>query len=310
MAWGYWSATSVSDRGRSPRREKDKSSSSTYQTPSEITGVSVPITSSSSSSSGVQQMTDLNVLQDDDLNPIEGSTFYTYSMAANAAASIAAGRHTPLIAEGSSSGPQSFPPGGSHHPRASTSTYPGSPGSDSAEYEQPNMSINLHSTYVQQQQQHEPEIIRAEVLCHSVGTSSLDRRLKGYKGGHHRHDNNGDEDNTDVELEDEIIVPERIYESRRGSFGAISGCRLHGHAGGIDHAGSMASLGYEHYPAGPRPAYASQVWLNDITWGMIFFCFFFFSMFFFFFVLEVILNSTSTIKIIFILVHEFFIFQF
>lgn len=255
MAWGYWSATSVNDRGRSPRREKDKSlhsqqqsqppATSQYQTPSDVGG---PLYSS-----GVVQAAELVALDPDDPSQVQGGAFYSYTLAAQAAA-VAAGRRTPGAVDGTASGLlQAYPR--DLQPRPGGSNYPPSPCSDSAEYEQP--TIALHSAFVQQ---HDTEL--GDGLCRSRA-ASIDHRLKSLRV------DDGDDDATDVELEEEIIVPEIIYEARGGpGISGVSSCLVHGPCSQGDLGGGpMGPIGCEHYSLGPRPPYASEVWLNDITWG-------------------------------------------
>lgn len=270
MAWGYWSATSVSDRGRSPRREKDKSCQSQYQTPSEVMGVQ--------SCSAVQN-SDLGLSTEDTSQLLsgQGGGFYTYSVAAAAAAAVAAGKRTPSMMEGaastgtSSSLPNEFTLSSGLMGRPSASNYPPSPGSDSAEYEQPHV-MGMH--YAPKHEAHCQDFVHTDAMCHSISTataatSSLDRRLKGHRSLRFRRPDNADDDGTDIEQGDEIIVPEVIYESSRTSLTGIGSCVIHGPcAQPADPGTSMSSLASEHYPIAPRPSYAMQARLDDIKWGM------------------------------------------
>ncbi|XP_057335686.1 atypical protein kinase C isoform X2 [Microplitis mediator] len=284
MAWGYWSATSVNDRGRSPRREKDKQSQ--YQTASEVGAQQQQLQQQQ------RQIEEQTLDLDDEQIP---GGFYPYSLAA-AAAAVAAGKRTPA-ADGSTGLLQALAkdtvtiqPGigvgvgigigvGVGGSAPGTSNYPPSPGSDSAEYEQP--TIALHAAYVQQHdtREHSP----TELVCHSV-TGTLDRRLRniridnsiGSTGGSGiggTGANAHDDDATDVEFEEEIIVPEVIYETTpsRASFtGSLGSCLIHGNRNQLPPdpgtSSSMSSINYDQYSIGPRPNYASEVWLNDITW--------------------------------------------
>ncbi|XP_044592860.1 atypical protein kinase C isoform X1 [Cotesia glomerata] len=259
MAWGYWSATSVNDRGRSPRREKDKQQQSQYQTASEV-GAQVQQLQQQQQQ---RQIDEQNLELDEDQIP---GGFYPYSLAA-AAAAVAAGKRTPA-ADGSSGLLQALAKDPVVLP--GTSSYgPPSPGSDSAEYEQPTIALQA---YVQQHdtREHSPTEI------HSVA-GTLDRRLRSIRidsagnslVGNSGHDGVND-DATDVEFEDEIIVPEVIYETTpsRASFtGSLGSCLIHGPRMPPDPgtSSSMSSINYDQY-AGQRPNYASEVWLDHITW--------------------------------------------
>lgn len=282
MAWGYWSATSVGDRGRSPRRDKDKQSlqqqaqhqqqQQLHETPGD------PV----QSCSGVQQQLQQaaveleNVLQVGEAAQQQSSTsqipgagaLYSYSLAA-AAAAAAAGRRTPGVVEGStSSGMMQMLPRDIHS-RPGSSNYPPSPGSDSAEYEQP--TIALHSAYVQQHES-DPDLDSMLVpppAPQSASSILTATRLKMLRG------DEPDDDITDAELEEEAAVAEIIYASNSRAAAAAAaaglppgGCLVHGPCGQMpDSTASMSSLISEQYPAGSLATYSSQVWLNDITWG-------------------------------------------
>ncbi|XP_043269539.1 atypical protein kinase C isoform X1 [Venturia canescens] len=289
MAWGYWSATSVGDRGRSPRRDKDKQTlqqqtqQQQQQQLHETPGVDAPL----QSCSGVQQLQQVsvelgNVQTGEEHQSLSSqlpgaSAPYSYTVAAAAAAAAAAaGRRTPANIDigggtSSSSGIMHVLPRDLHQ-RPGTSNYPSSPGgSDSAEYEQP--TIALHSAYVQQHDDDSPLDIDgilvppppAPAQSASLRAST---RIKMFRGDEH------DGDITDPEFEDDVAVAELIYASNRNAAAAAAaaglpsgGCRLHGPCGQIpDTTASISSLISETYPAGSLATYSSQGWLNDITW--------------------------------------------
>lgn len=260
----------MNDRGRSPRREKDKQQQqqqSQYQTASEV-GAQVQQLQQQQQQQQQRQIDEQNLELDEDQIP---GGFYPYSLAA-AAAAVAAGKRTPA-ADGSSGLLQALAKDPVVLP--GTSSYgPPSPGSDSAEYEQPTIALQA---YVQQHdtREHSPTEI------HSVA-GTLDRRLRSIRidsagnslVGNSGHDGVND-DATDVEFEEEIIVPEVIYETTpsRASFtGSLGSCLIHGPRMPPDPgtSSSMSSINYDQY-AGQRPNYASEVWLDHITWGMFLF---------------------------------------
>lgn len=242
MAWGYWSATSVGDRGRSPRREKDKQSIQNSQQQSQITSSEYV-----QGSSGVQQM------QQGDLNPassvpgppglgmgedpscalmIQGASFYSYSAAA-AAAAAAAGRRASAV-EGAAlqaAVHRGFAPGTSGNNFASNS-----PCSDSADDE------SSHGVYV-----HQDGIVQM-------------RRPNDHETDDHDHD--------DVEL---------IYASNA----LAAGCLLHGPCNptgqDVIRAASASGIHIGDYSAaaaaaaaavgGIPPGTAQFGRFNNITWG-------------------------------------------
>ena len=240
MAWGYWSATSV-DRGRSPRREKDKQAihhqqlqqqPQQYQTQDSLQGCS----------SLQQVQAELDAVASEDppcSRMIQGGSFYSYSAAAAAVAAAATERKTASSADQLPGGIHVFPR--DLQARPGTSNYTPSPGSDSAEYEQPIAHINncVH---------HEDP---RDVL---VQTSSRVKLLR----------DDGDDEISEAELED-IASADVIYASnsrliRPGS----SGCLVHGDYNPPNEmAPSLPSFVTEH--AAPS---SSQFWFNDITWGM------------------------------------------
>lgn len=236
MAWGYWSATSVGDRGRSPRREKDKQihhqlqqQPQQYQTQESLQG--------SSSLPQVQGELETAVGEDPPCSRmIQGGSFYSYSAAAAAVAAAAERRTVPNL-EGPSGGIQVFPR--DLQARPGTSNFTPSPGSDSAEYEQP---IHLNS-YVHQE---DPRDIM-------VQTSSRMKLLR----------DDGDDEISEAELED-MASADVIYASnsrliRPGS----SGCLVHGPYPPSDMAPSLPSFVADHGGSSSSP-----FWFNDITWGM------------------------------------------
>lgn len=293
MAWGYWSATSVGDRGRSPRRDKDKQTlqqqtqQQQQQQLHETPATDAPLQSCSGVQQQLQQVSvELGNVQTGEehqnlSSQLAGASApYSYTVAA-AAAAAAAGRRTPASIEigggaSSTSGIMHVLPRDLHQ-RAGTSNYPPSPGgSDSAEYEQP--TIALHSAYVQQQQQHDDDspldidgiLVPPPPAPAQSASLRASARIKMFRGDEH------DEDVTDPEFEDDVAVAELIYASNRNAAAAAAAaagltpgtCRLHGPCGQIpDTTASISSLISETYPAGSLATYSSQGWLNDITWG-------------------------------------------
>lgn len=262
MAWGYWSATSVSDRGRSPRREKDKQqqhqslhqhqqqqSQQVYQTQSDL----------SQSTYGVQQGElaaipgcAVAVVEEPPCSMmIQGGSFYSYSAATAAAAAVASRRITTGVEGGPSSsvtstGIQVLPR--ERHIRPGTSAYaPQSPGSgDSAEYEQPIVTSG----------------IRGEISPPRGGTPHDDIFAPSTSSIRPKPplpcDPEGMEDLPDVELEEVHHNAELIYASR--GLGTTT-CRVHGLCNPPpEPAPSMTSLLDEH-------AGSSQFQFNEITWG-------------------------------------------
>lgn len=246
MAWGYWSATSVGDRGRSPRRDKDKAihhqlqqQPQQYQTLDSLQGSSTLQVQGELEASGVGGGGGVG---DDPPSSrmIQGGSFYSYSAAAAAVAAAAERRTLPANLDGPSSGIHVFPRD-IQQPRPGTSNFSPSPGSDSAEYEQP---IHLNS-YIHHD---DPR----DVL---VQTSSRIKLLR----------DDGDDDISETEFED-MSSADVIYASnnrllRPGS----SGCLVHGPYPSNETGHSLPSFVTEHGGSS-----ASQFWFNDITWGMFF----------------------------------------
>ncbi|XP_048510453.1 atypical protein kinase C-like isoform X3 [Athalia rosae] len=207
MAWGYWSATSVGDRGRSPRREKDKQ---TIQN-SQQTQQQQQQTTSSTTAELLQGSSTLQQMQGDISAPgvigsagvvagedppctfmIQGGSFYSYSAAAAAAAAAAAGRRA-SAAEGAALQAAVLPRDSQHHQQRGfgpgpSGNFPPSPCSDSAEDEH-------HGVYVHQ----------------DPSTVQIRRANAALRGD----DESDDPDQDDVEL---------IYASNA----LAAGCLLHG----------------------------------------------------------------------------------
>ena len=277
MAWGYWSATSVGDRGRSPRRDKDKQSlqqqtqqqqqQQLHETPGD------PIQSCSSVQLQLQQAAvELgNVLQVVDDQPVSSQypgagALYSYSLAASAAASVAAGRRaaSAAVVEGGCSTSIHLLQRDLHS-RAGTSNYPPSPGSDSAEYEQP--TIGYRTAFIQS---HDSDLDLESMLVPPPAPQSSTSILAATRYKMLRGDE-PDDDMSDAELEVEAAAAEMIYATNSQAAAAAAaaaaagfppgGCLVHGPCGQIhDSAASESSLISERYPIG-------WVGLNDITWG-------------------------------------------
>lgn len=252
MAWGYWSATSVSDRGRSPRREKDKQQHQTlhqqqqqqYHQPE--TGISQGIY-------GVQQVqgelagsssagTGAAVEEPPCSMMIQGGSFYSYTAATAAAAAAAVGRRIPGVEGGpstSSTGIQVLP---RDRPiKSSSSTYPPSPSSDSAEYEQPIAGMRTECS---------PHNSPRDDIFAQPGTSSSRIKLLCDKGI---------DDTSDVDI-DEVTATEIMYATANRGIGT-STCRVHGPCNPPpDSAPTMP-------PLIDDTSGSSQFWFNDITWG-------------------------------------------
>lgn len=268
MAWGYWSATSVSDRGRSPRREKDKQqhqilhqqqqqqqqhqqqqylqaetgvSQAIYGVPQvqgELTGVSSSSAVSTGPGAGAA------VEEPPCSMMIQGGSFYSYSTATAAAATAATvGRRILPVVEG---GPSTSSTGIQVLPRdrpikSSSSTYPPSPSSDSAEYEQPIAGLRSECS---------PHNSPRDDIFAQPGTSSSRMKLLCDKDI---------DDTSEVDI-DEVTATEMMYATANRAIGT-STCRVHGLCNPpLDSAGPMPSLLDD--TTGP-----SQFWFNDITWG-------------------------------------------
>lgn len=234
MAWGYWSATSVSDRGRSPRREKDKQHLHQQQQQQQQLHQTEP--GLSQGTYGVQQVQgELGVTAS-----ASTGSFYSYSAATAAAAAAAVGRRLPPGVEGpstSSTGVQVLPRERTIKP--STSTYPPSPGSDSAEYEQPIGSLRGECS---------PNNSPRDEMFGQPGSSSRMKLLC----------DDGPDDLSEADLE-EGTPTEIIYATSTRGIGTTT-CRVHGPCNPLpESAPSMSSLLDEN--TGPP-----QFWFNDITW--------------------------------------------
>lgn len=259
MAWGYWSATSVSDRGRSPRREKDKQQYQSLHQPQQQhhhqgeTGVSQGMygvqqvqgelgVSSSSVSTGSGVGGGAAVEEPPCSMMIQGGSFYSYSAATAAAAAAATvGRRIPPAIEGpstSSTGIQVLP---RDRPiKSNTSTYPPSPSSDSAEYEQPMAGLRSECS---------PHNSPPDDIFVQAGSSSRIKLLC----------DKGIDDTSEVDL-DEVVATEMMYATTNRAIGT-STCRVHGPCNPPpDSTDPIAPLIDDTIGS-------SQFWFNDITWG-------------------------------------------
>jgi len=285
MAWGYWSATSVSDRGRSPRREKDKQHQGLHQASQQQQQqqqqqqaqqqMHQSEFSAQSTYSSVQQERELGVgiaTEEPPCMMIQGGSFYSYSAATAAAA---ASRRISNVEGGASSssaastGIQVLPR--ERHVRPGTSTYPpSSPGSgDSAEYEQPlaghlraaASDISPPSSRIGSSPPHH-HMYHDDIFAQpGTSSSAVIRTTKLLQcppdGG------DGMDDLSETELDDATNV-EMIYGR---SIGPSATCRVHGPCGQQqpllppEPASSMTSL-LDIEPAGPP-----QFQFNEITWG-------------------------------------------
>nr|XP_031828584.1 uncharacterized protein LOC116425254 [Nomia melanderi]XP_031828585.1 uncharacterized protein LOC116425254 [Nomia melanderi]XP_031828586.1 uncharacterized protein LOC116425254 [Nomia melanderi]XP_031828587.1 uncharacterized protein LOC116425254 [Nomia melanderi]XP_031828588.1 uncharacterized protein LOC116425254 [Nomia melanderi]XP_031828589.1 uncharacterized protein LOC116425254 [Nomia melanderi]XP_031828591.1 uncharacterized protein LOC116425254 [Nomia melanderi]XP_031828592.1 uncharacte len=252
MAWGYWSATSVSDRGRSPRREKDKQQSQGlhqqqqqqqqfHQGETGITGLygvqqvqgelGVGTSSGPGGAGAAVEEPPCSMM-------IQGGSFYSYSAALAAATAAAASRKIPAAVEGpstSSTGIQVLP---RERPiKSSTSTYPPSPSSDSAEYEQPIVGIRSECS---------PNNSPRDDIFVQPGSSSSRMKLLCEKGV---------DDTSEVDLDD-VIATEMMYATSNRAIGTNT-CRVHGPCSQPpDPASSLID----------DTTGSSQFWFNDITW--------------------------------------------
>ncbi|XP_072755921.1 atypical protein kinase C isoform X1 [Anoplolepis gracilipes] len=268
MAWGYWSATSVSDRGRSPRREKDKQHQCLHQPQQQQMHQSE--LSAQSTYSTVQQERELGpgavgvVAEEPPCSMmIQGGSFYSYSAATAAAA---ASRRLSIVDSGPSSststGIQVFP----RERHVKPGTYPPSPGSgDSAEYEQPiighlraadispppRISSPLHHHL-----HHHHEDIFAQ-----PSTSSRSKLLQCPPDAPE-----GMDELSETEFEEVLVNAELIYGR---NLGPTATCRVHGPCNQQqqqlppllpESAPSMTSL------IDVEPMAPSQFQFNEITW--------------------------------------------
>ncbi|XP_071560634.1 atypical protein kinase C isoform X1 [Temnothorax nylanderi] len=294
MAWGYWSATTVSDRGRSPRREKDKQHQSLHQH-------QPPSQQQQQQQQAQQQMhqTELSAqstyasVQERELSVtgpgigvaseeppcsmmIQGGSFYSYSAATAAAAAAAVSRRISTVVEGSGGGggPSSITSTGiqvlprERHVKPGTSTHPPSPGSgDSAEYEQPLVG-HLRSADISpppiligsppHHHQYYHHLHHDDILA-QPGTSSRPTKLLQCPPDAVE----GMDELSEAELEEVAANAELIY-----GIGPTATCRVHGPGSQQplplslppESALSMTSLlDVDH--AGP-----SQFQFNEITW--------------------------------------------
>lgn len=274
MAWGYWSATSVSDRGRSPRREKDKQQQyqslhphqhQQQQQQAQQQQVHQTQTELPQSAYGVQQGElgttapgcAITVVEEPPCSMmIQGGSFYSYSAAAAAASRRIAveGPSSSTVSTGVQVLPReprhvrAPPPGASVYP-------PSSPGSgDSAEYEQP-----LVSCYRGGEMTTPPPPLRVgtphDDIFAQPGTSSASARSSKLQIVCDAADLM--EEYSEAELE-EMHNVEMIYAGRAG-LEPTSTCRVHGPRNPPpEPAPSMSSLLDE----GPSPFQ-----FNEITWG-------------------------------------------
>lgn len=276
MAWGYWSATSVSDRGRSPRREKDKQyqqyqslhphqhqqqqqqqSQQMHQTQTELQQSTYAELGAGAGCAGT-------VVEEPPCSMmIQGGSFYSYSAATAAAAAAAAaavgGRRVSAVVEGPSSsttmstGIQVLPRERGHV-RPSVSTYPPhSPDSgDSAEYEQPIASGGLRGDITPPRGGTPHDDMFAQP---GTSSSSVSRPRPP------PCDIEAMEELTETEFED-LHNAELIYAARTGIGGSAT-CRVHGPCGQPlpEPSSSMSSLLDE------SALVQSQFQFNEITWG-------------------------------------------
>lgn len=271
MAWGYWSATSVSDRGRSPRREKDKQHQSLYHQPSQQQMHQAEL-SAQSTYATVQELgvtvPGMGIATEEPPCMIQGGSFYSYSAATAAAAAAAVNRRISNIVDGSGGGPSSLTSIGiqvlprERHVRPGTSTHPPSPGSDSAEYEQPLVG-HLRSADISP-----PSCLGSPPHHH-------------HYHHHHHHDDIFAQPGTSSRvtkllqcppdaMEDELSEAEleEVAANAELIYGPTATCRVHGPCSQQplpplppESSLSMTSL-FDVEPAGP-----SQFQFNEITWG-------------------------------------------
>ncbi|CAL1689701.1 unnamed protein product [Lasius platythorax] len=281
MAWGYWSATSVSDRGRSPRREKDKQHQSLHQ-PSQQQQMHQSELSAQSTYSTVQQERELGpgvagvATEEPPCSMmIQGGSFYSYSAATAAAAAAAAASRRISVAE-SGGGPSSSSATSTgiqvlpreHHVKPGA--YPPSPGSgDSAEYEQPiighlraadispppRIGSPLHHHHHHHHHHHD-DIFAQPSTSSRAATKLLPCPPDAAEGM---------DELSEAEFEEVIVNAELIYGR---SIGPAVTCRVHGPCNQQqqlppllpESAPSLTSLDVE--PMGPSPFQ-----FNEITWG-------------------------------------------
>lgn len=281
MAWGYWSATSVSDRGRSPRREKDKQHQSLHQSQQQAQQ-QMHQQELQSTYSTVQQERELGVAatgmgvakeEPPCSMMIQGSSFYSYSAATAAAATAAASRRISAVVEGGGPSSSATVSGIQVLPRErpvkpSTSTYPPTPGSGgSAEYEQPLIAtshpriadispplsrIGGSSPPLPPHHHHQDEIFAQPSTSSSVSRTSKILQCPPSL------DVAGSMDNlSEAELDE--ITAEMIYS--RTIIGPTATCRLHGPCNQQPPPPPPVSL------LDVEPVGSSQFQFNEISWG-------------------------------------------
>ncbi|KAL6421928.1 hypothetical protein ACFW04_010807 [Cataglyphis niger] len=276
MAWGYWSATSVSDRGRSPRREKDKQHQCLHQS-SQQQQIHQSELSAQSTYSSMQQERELGsgvagvATEEPPCSMmIQGGSFYSYS-AATAAAAANRRISTAVVEGGGGPSSSSTSTGIQVLPRerhVKSGTYPPSPGSgDSAEYEQPiighlraadispppRISSPLHHHHLH----HHHDDIFAQP---STSSRSVTKMLQCPPDAAE-----GMDELSEAEFEEVIVNTELIYGR---NIGPTATCRVHGPCNQQqqlppllpESAPSMTSL-LDVEPMGP-----SQFQFNEITW--------------------------------------------
>ncbi|XP_066588212.1 atypical protein kinase C [Prorops nasuta] len=278
MAWGFWSATSVSDRGRSPRRDKDKhqqhyaQNTVVYQLPSQLQqpqqqpqqqqqqvqteAVYATTFAQSELGRGASGATANAEEASCSSSMIRGGSFYSYSAASAAAAAETAARRVTAIVEGSSSsssmGIQVMPRDiHTTSSRASLgsikhgSNYPPSPGSDSAEYEQPIGPFRVECV-----SRDNPSIMTDLDVRRGSSSVRSSRKKLFYESE--------DEDRSELDHDDSFAA-DMIYERNRDLGMGI--CRIHGTCTTIpDPELSLSSLRDDDHRDN------SQLWFNDITW--------------------------------------------
>lgn len=282
MAWGYWSATSVSDRGRSPRREKDKQHQSLHQHQQQQPQQQMHQTelSAQSTYASIQEREigvtapGMGVATEEPpcSMMIQGGSFYSYSAATAAAAAAAVSRRISTVVEGSGGGPSSITSTGiqvlprERHVKPGTSMHPPSPGSgDSAEYEQPLVG-HLRSADISPppcigsppHHHHYHHHHHHDDIFAQPGTSSRVTKLLPCPPDTVE----GMDELSEAELEEVAANAELIY-----GIGPTATCRVHGPCSQQqlslppESALSMTSL-LDVESAGPSPFQ-----FNEITWG-------------------------------------------
>ncbi|XP_046464967.1 atypical protein kinase C isoform X1 [Neodiprion pinetum] len=248
MAWGYWNATSVADRGRSPRRDKDKQTIQQSQQQQQTTPAASEFLQGASTLQQIQgcEMSSAvgNAVEDAPCTlMIQGGSFYSYSAAAAAAAAAAAGRRASVV-EGAALQAAVLPraPGAGFPGTSAVVFSSNSPCSDSAEDES-------HAAYV-----------------HQDGTAGVQTTRRHNLPRGNNDDESDDPDHDDVDL---------IYASNT----LAAGCLLHGHcntqerniansAPGSNLGDYAAAIAAANSAAGPAAGGTAQFGrFNNITWG-------------------------------------------